>query len=157
MEKKKKIGMILIAAAVGIGGVFLWKSMAEDTVKSTPVVYGNEKSESVSGSAVETAPPVAATGTPETDENRGGMEIGINPDIIRFMGLTERELAGELMVYANSCGQGAARGVYGTEEMLVDYARGTITVPCYFVTDGQKSGFDMIYQYQRKKYRFVPW
>lgn len=158
MEKRNKFGIILIAAAAAIGGVFLWKSMAEDAVSepiNPPPAYEKEKPP-VSGAAVETAAP-AAEGTPVPEQNGDSMTIDINRDIIRFMGVTEKELAEELVAYANSCGQGAAEKVCGTEEMIVDYAGGTVTVPCCFVTAGKKAGFDMIYQYKRKKYRFVPW
>lgn len=43
-------------------------------------------------------------------------------------------------------------------EMTVDYAKETITIPCYFATGNNHIvKFDMIFNYAKKTFDFIPW
>lgn len=160
MEKKTKTGILLILAALCLGGIFLWQVYRNREGAGTGTGNKNSRQEtgntasagSVSGTWV---PPVPAeTWEPSPDGTEDWADI--DPDILRYMEITE-EITKELRIYANECGCGAADRVEDLEEMIVDYGKKTVTVPCSFKTGKNVSKFDMVYQYEEKEYRFVPW
>lgn len=169
MEKKIKTGILLILAALCIGGIFLWQTYRgrekngrlemETQMKNTG--YSKEFfPETVSqGSVSGTAAPPGQTDPPEPSAGEAGGQnwAGINPDILAFMEVTEEEFSEKLRIYANECGYGAAEEAGDLEEMVVDYGKKTITIPCYFKVGKTVSKFDVVYQYEKKRYRFVPW
>lgn len=161
MENKIKFGIVLILAAVCIGGFFIWQNLQREPDAPVPQQKEELSPGSVTSSAIiATAEPAVATESvpdPAIDESKEDMVIDINPDIIAFMAVTDEELVRELRIYANSCGYAAAEKVKDMDEMMVDYAKKTITVPCYFTLVKKISKFDLIYQYEKKEYRFVPW
>lgn len=156
---KKKYGVILIIVAILIGGFAIYEkffSEPGDGDKSSDIPLVTE---SVTGNSI----MPEYTNTPEpTDDSRMDqsakeLEISIRPDIIQFMGVDSEDMARELRIFANSCGRSRAEQVKDMGEMLVEYEKGTVTVPCYFQQGSDLMKFDMIYNLQKNKYRFEPW
>lgn len=162
MKKKKILGIVLIIAAAVIGIVYLYQTFGK---KTEPVTNANKTPETVSYSAVtkETdttqtpVPTIKVTPDADNNENRKNLDYNINPDMLGFMRVSEQEVKEQLKIYANSCGYGTAEKIQDMDEMIVNYEEKTITIPCYFSIEGKISKFDMIYQWEKKKYRFVLW
>lgn len=169
MEKKIKTGIILILAALCIGGIFLWQTfrsgetneLTEEGVQTKET--GNREeifSKIVSqGSVSGTVTPTALAELPESFPAEAEEETwaDINQDILQYMGITEKEFSEKLKIYANECGCGAAEKAGDLGEMIVNYGQKTITIPCYFKVGKTVSKFDVVCQYEKKVYRFVPW
>lgn len=160
--KKRKLGIVLIFIALCIGIFFMINAFSG---KEEKVI--NRKDDGITSR--ETVPPptvnliVTPTPTkesapdPAVDESKEPLRIEINPAILKHMGVTTEEFAGQIRIYANSCGWSSAEEVNDLDEMFVNYAEKTITVPCCFSMGRKTEKFDCIYHYEKKKYRFVPW
>lgn len=169
MEKKIKTGILLILAALCIGGIFLWQTyrgrekneLPETGAQMENTGYSKELfPETVSqGSVSGTVVSPGQADPPELSVEETGEQnwADINPDILQYMGITEGEFSEKLRIYANECGYGAAEEAGDLKEMIVDYGKKTITIPCYFKVGNTVSKFDVVYQYEKRKYRFVPW
>lgn len=161
MEKKIKTGVLLILAALCIGGTFLWQTYQGGDPESPEEgkMAGREVSSSpVSGTTVSPIPVPELSDTPEPSPDPAGdpwMEI--NPDILQYLSVTEEEFTEELRVYANQCGSGAAEKAGDLGEMMVDYGKKTVTIPCYFKTGKTMEKFDVVFYTEKRRYRFVPW
>lgn len=159
MKKKIRLGIILIFAALCIAAFFLLQTFAG---KEERTEYRNyTHSETVSPAAVNLVispvPTQEKAPDPAVDESRDPIQAEFNPDILDYMGVTKEDLLMQVKIFANSCGYGAAREVKDLDELYVDYSRQTITVPCRLSLDKKTVKFDCIYNYEKKKYRFVPW
>lgn len=155
---RKKLGIVLIVVAVLIGLIFLY----EMTRKEKPEQVGEQKVNTVTSSAIMqsgnfTGEPTAAPTPTPISESNNEILCEIRSDILDYMQVSAGEVSKQLRIYANSCGYSAATKVEDMDEMMVNYAKKTITVPCYFTLGKRISKFDMVYQYEKKTYRFVPW
>lgn len=84
------------------------------------------------------------------------IKIDINPEILKLMKVTKKEFDREIIIYANSSGYAAAELMKDMDEVFIDYAKKTITVPCYFKVGKHKGKFDVVYYYHSKKWNFIP-
>lgn len=161
MEKRIKLGIVLIIVAVCIGGFFIWQYFQGKQNAAVPQAEIEKSVDSVSSSSVTVTESPTATKEsvpdPSIDESKESMTVDINPDMLNFMGITKEEMEKELRIYANSCGYAAVEKVKDIDELIINYAKKTITIPCYFALKKNISKFDLIYQYEKKQYRFVPW
>lgn len=160
--KKRKLGIVLIFIALCIGIFFMINAFSgkEEKVENRKA-DGVTSRETVSPPAVSLtispAPAKESTPDPAVDESKEPLRIEINPAILEHMGVTREEFASQITIYANSCGWSSAEAVNDLDEMFVNYAEKTITVPCRFSMGKETEKFDCIYHYEKKKYRFVPW
>lgn len=154
---KKKIGILLILVAVLIGMFFLYEMFGKKNLKEQ-----NSRTESVSHSATTTIiktmmPDKPVSPTPKIVEMQDELKCEIRKEMLDLMGVTNQEIVEELNIYANSCGCADADSVQDMDEIYINYADKTITVPCYFALQKKSIKFDCIYNYEKKTYRFVPW
>ena len=89
------------------------------------------------------------------------IKMKIREDILQNLklhGASKEVVKEELLIYANGSGESGADTVSDMAEMTVDYAKETITIPCYFATGNNHSvKFDMIFNYTKKTFDFIPW
>lgn len=166
MEKKIKTGVLLIVAALCIGGIFLWQTYQgrdpgeqgeEQLAGREEKTAGKEFSKSSASGAVASPDPEPSDTQEPSPDPAGDPWIEVNPDILQFLAVTEEEFADKLRVYANQCGCGAAEKAGDLGEMIVDYGEKTVTIPCYFKTGKAVEKFDVVFYTEKRRYRFVPW
>ena len=105
------------------------------------VMYAVEKESSIPmPDSQDTMPPtVQPTATPTVlqQEFFSNIKIKIREDILQNLklhGASKEVVKEELLIYANESGESGADTVSDMAEMTVDYAKETITIPCYFAT-----------------------
>ena len=156
---KRRYGVILIIVAILIGGIAVYEAFflnSNGKEKNPQAPIATESVDEKTFAIEETATP-EPTENPDMDQSTKEIKISIRTDIIQFLGANPKEMARELRIFANSCGRSRAEKVKDMGEMLVEYEKGTVTVPCYFQQGSDLMNFDMIYNLKKNKYRFVPW
>ena len=163
MDKKVKLGIALIAAAAVLGGFFLYQdyfagqagTVLQAEVEMTPEAVF---SPAVTAEALENTGVPAGESGQEKEEMETQIKAEVSESILAFIQVSREDFTKETKIYANSCGYGNAGKVKDMGEMIVNYTEKTVTVPCYFtMKQAERKKFDVIYYYEKKKYRFVPW
>lgn len=164
----KKKGFALISIALMIAGAYFLMQLAQRTERyKKEVMYAAEKESSihmpdsqdtVQPTAIPTAMP---TPTVLQQEFFSNIKIKIREDILQNLklhGASKEVVKEELLIYANESGESGADTVSDMAEMTVDYAKETTTIPCYFATGNNHIvKFDMIFNYAKKTFDFIPW
>lgn len=168
----KKKGFALISLALMIAGAYFLMQLAQRTERyKKEVMYAAEKESSIPmPDSQDTMPPTVqptvvptAMPTPTVlqQEFFSNIKIKIREDILQNLklhGASKEVVKEELLIYANESGESGADTVSDMAEMTVDYAKETITIPCYFATGNNHSvKFDMIINYTKKTFDFIPW
>lgn len=92
-----------------------------------------------------------------TDEVKGDINIEINKDILQYIQVSKEDFDTEIQIFANSFGYAGADEAGDMDEMTVNYAGKTVTVPCYIKLGDKKMKFDAIYNRDKRKWHFAPW
>lgn len=160
--KKRKLGIVLIFIALCLGiflmiNAFSGKKEKVENRKADGIISRETVSPPAVHLTISPEPTKESAPDPAVDESRELLRIKINPAILEHMGVTREVFVRQIKIYANSCGCSSAEEINDLDEMFVNYAEETITVPCCFSMGKETSKFDCIYYYKKKKYRFVPW
>ena len=168
----KKKGFALISLALMIAGAYFLMQLAQRTERyKKEVMYAAEKESSIPmPDSQDTMPPTVqptaiptAMPTPTVlqQEFFSNIKIKNREDILQNLklhGASKEVVKEELLIYANESGESGADTVSDMAEMTVDYAKETITIPCYFATGNNHIvKFDMIFNYTKKTFDFIPW
>lgn len=160
MKRKKGILLIVLAIVVFAGYLgYDLDSKKEKGMESkspnmtgTPTTFSNPE-------PIVTPEPSQEADVPEDAENdlQDGIELDVKDEILSYMGVLKKELANQIKIFANSVGYAEANYVQDMGEMTVNFTEETIIIPCYLSMGKQSMKFDVIYQYKKGNWRFVPW
>lgn len=163
---KRKKGIVLIVAAVLIFAGFLSyeyagkkekkKEPEQSSVTGTAAELSEEKTVTESSPSV-TPETIKNEDNPDDKEWQESIVMEINPDILTYMKVSEKDFRKQIKLFANSSGYTETCHVQDMGEVTVNFSEETITVPCYLSMGKQSMKVDVIYQYQKEKWRFVPW
>lgn len=162
---KRKKGIVLIVTAVLIFAGFLSYEYAgkkekkkepdQSTVTGTAAEFSKEKTVTEPSSV--TPETINNEDNPDDKEWQESIVMEINPDILTYMKVSEKDFRKQIKLFANSSGYTETCHVQDMGEVTVNFSEETITVPCYLSMEKKKMKFDVIYQYKKEKWRFEPW
>lgn len=158
MERRKK-GIVLILIAILIFGVFAGVEFFGKKEKKEPA--------QTSTAAIPSATPIptsVVTITPkppadaETEEDKKSTAlVEIRAEILQQLQVSATEFEKQIQIFKNSFGYAAAKQVKDMGEITISYTEHTMTIPCYMTVNKKVVKFDVIYNMNKKTWRFEPW
>ena len=104
------------------------------------------------------------TGTPkppadaETEEDKKSTAlVEIRAEILQQLQVSATEFEKQIQIFKNSFGYAAAKQVKDMGEITISYTEHTMTIPCYMTVNKKVVKFDVIYNMNKKTWRFEPW
>lgn len=158
---KRKKGILLILSAVVIFAAVIGHEIYAAKEKK-PVVQEPEAEVEIPEVTENPKPTSTPATTPATtpdemDEAKGDINIEINKDILQYVQVSKEDFDTEIQIFANSFGYAGADEVGDMDEMTVNYAGKTVSIPCYITLRNKKMKFDAIYNWEKRKWHFAPW
>lgn len=163
MNRKKGI-LLIIAAVTLFAGFVCYELIGKEPEETSLPDTASEMTETET-TATETKASFSTaepeeTDLPATDESEEWEEditLEVEKEILSYMKISKKELKKQIRLFANSSGYTDECQVKDYGEMNVDFSKETITVPFYLSMGKKSMKFDAVYQYKKRKWRFVPW
>jgi hypothetical protein len=156
MERRKK-GIVLILIAILIFGVFagvefFGKKEPAQTSATAAIPSATPIPTSVVTSTLK--PPADA----ETEEDKKSTAlVEIRAEVLQQLQVSAAEFEKQIQIFQNAFGYAGAKKVKDMGEITINYTEHTMTIPCYMMANKKVVKFDVIYNMNKKTWRFVPW
>lgn len=160
MERRKK-GIVLILIAILIFGVFAGVEFFGKKEKKEPA-QTSATAAIPSATPIPTSVVVTITPKPpadaETEEDKKSTAlVEIRAEILQQLQVSATEFEKQIQIFKNSFGYAAAKQVKDMGEITISYTEHTMTIPCYMTVNKKVVKFDVIYNMNKKTWRFEPW
>ena len=83
--------------------------------------------------------------------------VEIRAEILQQLQVSATEFEKQIQIFKNSFGYAAAKQVKDMGEITISYTEHTMTIPCYMTVNKKVVKFDVIYNMNKKTWRFEPW
>ena len=94
----------------------------------------------------------------ETEEDKKSTAlVEIRAEILQQLQVSATEFEKQIQIFKNSFGYAAAKQVKDMGEITISYTEHTMTIPCYMTVNKKVVKFDVIYNMNKKTWRFEPW
>lgn len=157
--KQRKKGITIIVLSILLFAGFVSYEIFNKKEKEQIVEEQSAELPSVSSSAVSMV-PLTPSPPPdaETEEDKNSsLVVDINENILNQLQVTRKEFITQIQIFKNSFGYGGKSKLKDMGEITINYREKTITIPCYMTVSNKVIKFDVIYQMNKKTWRFVPW
>ena len=156
MERRKK-GIVLILIAILIFGVFAGvEFFGKKEPAQTSATAAIPSATPIPTSVVTITPKPPADAETEEDKKSTAL-VEIRAEILQQLQVSATEFEKQIQIFKNSFGYAAAKQVKDMGEITISYTEHTMTIPCYMTVNKKVVKFDVIYNMNKKKWRFEPW
>lgn len=159
MERRKK-GIVLIIVAVLIFATFMGYEFFGKRKKTEPVqpsVTATIPSATPIATAAVTITPKPPADAETEEDKKSTALVEIRAEILQQLQVSATEFEKQIQIFKNSFGYAAAKQVKDMGEITISYTEHTMTIPCYMTVNKKVVKFDVIYNMNKKTWRFEPW